>query len=184
MQKDKPVHTGANGTTTAGEVTYLCDSASGPQIAYVFAETQFFPMQSSGVWMVSWLYSFIAPQAQAADALRTILHALSTLDINPQWEHGQLMMNGNAGEQAMTDFRNTMAQIHLDYERRFAASQSQFEAMDRAIRGVDLTSDPVDGKQREVWTGSGAPHWINSLGQIADSVTQPGPNYRQLNTLR
>ena len=56
--------------------------------------------------------------------------------------------------------------------------------MDRAIRGVDLTSDPIDGKQREVWTGSGAPRWINGLGQIADSVTQPGPNSRRLNTLR
>jgi hypothetical protein len=64
------------------------------------------------------------------------------------------------------------------------AYAQNIEAMDRAIRGVDLTSDPVDGKQREVWTGSGAPHWINALGQIADSVTQPGPSYRKLNTLR
>ena len=69
MQKDKPVHTGApNGTTTAGDVTYLCDSTSGPEIAYVFAETQFFPMQSSGVWMVSWLYSFIAASSSIRGA--------------------------------------------------------------------------------------------------------------------
>ena len=75
-----------------------------------------------------------------------------------------------------------MSQIHQDYERRSAASQSQFEAMDRAIRGVDLTTDPVDGKQREVWTGTGAPHWVNGLGQIADSVTQPGSEYHILQT--
>ena len=83
----------------------------------------------------------------------------------------------------MTDFRTSMAQIHLDYERRSAASQSQFEVMDCAIRGVDLTTDPVDGKRRAVWTGAGAPHWINGLGQIADSVTHPGPSYRKLNTV-
>jgi hypothetical protein len=55
--------------------------------------------------------------------------------------------------------------------------------MDRAIRGVDLTTDPVDGKRREVWTGTGAPYWINGLGQIADSVTQPDPNYRKWDTV-
>jgi hypothetical protein len=126
MQKEKPVHSDpANGMPTAGEVAYLCDSTSGPRIAYVLAETQFFAMQNSGVWMVSWLYSFIAPQAQARDTLETILHALSTLEINPQWEYRQLMMNRNTGEGAMSDFRNSMAQIHLDYERRSAASQSQ-----------------------------------------------------------
>jgi len=185
MQKANPVHQGAaNGTTTAGEVVYACDTASGPQLAYVFAETQFIPMQSSGVWLVSWLYSFIAPQAQAADALKIVLHSLSTLEIDPQWEYHQLALNGNAGEGAMDDFRKGMAQIHQDYERRTAASQSLFDQIDRNIRGEDLTTDPVDGKQREVWTGTGAPHWINGLGQIADSVNQPSPNSHKLNNVQ
>ena len=181
MQKTDPVHQGGNGTTTAGEVVYACDSASGPQIAYVFAETQFIPMQSSGVWLVSWLYSFIAPQAQAADALKITLHSLSTLEIDPQWEYHQLMLNGGAAAGAMDDFHKGMDQIHQDYERRTAASQSQFDQIDRAIRGVDLTTDPVDGKQREVWTGTGAPHWINGLSQITDSVSQPSPDAHRLN---
>jgi hypothetical protein len=184
MQKDKPVHAaGPTTTVTAGDVVYACDSASGPQFAHVFAETQLFSMQSSGVWLVSWLYSFIAPQAQASDALKILLHALSTLEINPQWEYQQLMMNGNAGQGAMDDFRKNMDQIHVDYERRTAAFQSQFDDMDRAIRGVDLTIDPVDGKQREVWTGTGAPHWVDGLGRITDSVTQPSPDSHRLNTV-
>jgi hypothetical protein len=185
MQKDTPVHAaGPTTTVTAGDVVYACDSASGPQIAHVFAETQLFSMQSSGVWLVSWLYSFIAPQAQASDALKILLHALSTFEVNPQWEYRQLMMNGNAGQGAMDDFRKSMDQIRVDYERRSAASQSQFDEMDRAIRGVDLTVDPVDGKQREVWTGTGAPHWVNGLNQIADSVTQPSPDAHRLETVR
>lgn len=182
MRKEDPVHqAGPNDTITAGEVVYACDSGSGPQVGYAFAETQYFPMQSSGVWMVSWLYSFIAPQSQAADALKIVLHSLSTLEIDPRWEYRQLMMNGSAGQGAMDDFHKTMDQIHSDYERRTAASQSQFEQIDRAIRGVDLTTDPIDGKQREVWTGTGAPHWINGLGQIADSVSKPSSDSRRLN---
>lgn len=185
MQKTNPVHQGApNATTTAGEVVYACDSASGPQIAYVFAETQYTPMQSSGSWLVSWLYSFIAPQAQAADALKIVLHSLSTLQIDPQWEYHQLVLNGGAAAGAMSDFHKAMDQIHQDYERRTAASQSLFDQIDRNIRGEDLTTDPVDGKQREVWTGTGAPHWINGLGQISDSVNQPSPNSRKLNNVQ
>ena len=75
-----------------------------------------------------------------------------------------------------------MAQIQADWQRRSAAMQSQFESMDRVIRGVDLTTDPVDGTQREVWTNTGQPHWINGLDQVVDSPTQPGSNYHRLNT--
>jgi hypothetical protein len=53
--------------------------------------------------------------------------------------------------------------------------------MDRAIRGVDLTSDPVDSKQREVWS-TGKTHWINGLEQVVDSPMQPGVGYYKVNT--
>ena len=181
MQKDKPVHAaGPTTTVTAGDVVYACDSASGLQIAHVFAETQLFSMQSSGVWLVSWLYSFIAPEAQASDAVKILLHALSTLEINPHWEYQQLMMNGNAGQGAMDDFRKNMDQIRVDYERRTAASQSQFDEMDRALRGVDLATDTVDGKPREVWVGTGGRHWENGMGDVMNAPSQPGGNYQEM----
>jgi len=41
--------------------------------------------------------------------------------------------------------------------------QNQEESFDCVIKGVDLTTDPVDGRQREVWMGTGTPHWINGL---------------------
>ena len=94
MERETPVHqNGLNQTTTAGQVLYSCESNSGPEVAYVFAETQF----------------------------------------------------------------------------------------DRALRGVDLTTDPVDGKEREVLS-TGTTHWINGLDQIIDSPTAPGGNVRKLPT--
>lgn len=184
MKKADPVHKPApNTTTTAGEVVYTCDSPSGAQVAYVFAETNLTEMQGTGMWLVTWLYSFIAPQDRANDALKIILHSLGTLEISQQWEYKQLQINAQANGEIMRDFQRNMASIQADYQRRSAASQSQFEAMDRVIRGVDLTTDSVDGKQREVWTGTGSTHWINGLNQVVDSPSQPDPYSHRLNTV-
>ncbi len=183
MKKSTPVHkSGANMTTTAGEVVYACDTDGGPKVAYVFAETQLFQMQGIGNWLVTWLYSLITPQNQAEDAMKTALHVLSTFETNPQWEYKQLQIDGQATEVAMKSFQQDMAQIHATYERRTAQMQQQEESFDRVLRGVDLTTDPVDGKQREVWMGTGGSHWINGLNQVVNSPAQPGADYRKLKT--
>jgi hypothetical protein len=185
MKKANPVHPSneANTTTTAGEVVYTCDSADGPRVAYVFAETHLIEMQGIGTWLVTWLYSFIAPQNLADAVMKTTMHSLGTFAISQQWEYKQLQINGQANQYIMQDFQRNMASIQADYQRRSAAQQSQFESMDRVIRGVDLTTDSVDGSQREVWTGTGEPHWINGLNQVVDSPTQPGSNFHKLNTV-
>ena len=64
--------------STAGEVTYVCDSASGPLVGYVFAQTTLSEMQGIGNWMVPALYSFIAPEDQAANAGHILMHVLPT----------------------------------------------------------------------------------------------------------
>jgi hypothetical protein len=119
-------------------------------VAYVFAETQFTQEPSSGAWTVTWLCSVLAPRDRAAETLQTMLHVLSTFAISPQWYARQLQMNGSAAAGAMSDFERGMAAIQKDYQRRTAASQRQSDEFDRALRGVDLTTDPVDGKEREV----------------------------------
>jgi len=183
MERQTPIHqSGPNQTTTAGQVVYRCESGTGTKVAYVFAETQYTQMQGSGAWMVTWLCSFIAPEERAAQTLNAMLHAMSTLAINPQWEYRQLQMNGGAAQGAMSDFQRGMAAIQQDYQRRTAASQSQFDEMDRALRGVDLTRDPVDGKEREVLS-TGTTHWINGMGNIMDSPTAPGGDVRKLPTV-
>jgi len=183
MERETPIHpSGQNQTTTAGQVVYRCESSTGTKVAYVFAETQYTQMQGSGAWMVTWLSSFLAPQERAAQALNAMLHALSSLSINPEWEYRQLQMNGSAAQGAMSDFQRNMAAIQQDYQRRTAASQSEFDEMDRALRGVDLTVDPLDGKQREV-VSTGQTHWINGMGNIMDSPTAPSGAVRKLPTV-
>lgn len=180
MQKQTPVHSNQGfAATTAGDVVYACDSPGGPQIAYVFAETQLSLIQSSGSWSVNWLYSFITPQNQAAQTIKVLFHALSTFEISPEWYNRQLEINHQSSEATMRQFEQNMSAIRADYERRTAASQSQFDSMDRALRGVDLVTDTVDGKPREVWVGTGGRHWENGMGQIMNAPSQPAGNYQE-----
>ena len=57
----------------------------------------------------------------------------------------------------------------------------QCSTMVRALRAVDLTTDPVDGKQREVWS-TGQTHPINRLTDVVDSPTPPQGNFAKLRT--
>lgn len=181
MQKQTPVHSNQGfAATTAGDVVYACESPEGMQVAYVFAETQLSQIQSSGSWSVNWLYSVTTPQNQAAQTIKVLFHALSTFEIFPEWYQRQLEINRQSSEGAMRDFERNMSAIRADYERRTAASQSQFDSMDRALRGVDLVTDTVDGKPREVWTGTGGRHWENGMGQVMNAPSQPGGNYQEM----
>ena len=77
-----------------------------------------------------------------------------------------------------------MAMEHDRFTRQSAQFQSQVDGFTRAFRGVDLTTDRVDGTQREVWAGSGGTHWMSPLGDVVTSPTSPGAAYHPLNTVQ
>jgi len=178
-KQDEPIEQNQGGRTTAGEALYACDSAAGRKVAFVYAETHSFPPPAAGIWMVTQLGSFIAPEKQTSEALQIMLHASSTLTVSDQWEAMQLRINGAAGDAAYGQFKKNMAAEQSHFEQQSAQSESQGESFDRALRGVDLTKDPVSGEEREVLSaGPGVRHWFNATGQAVNSPTQPGPDYR------
>jgi hypothetical protein len=182
MKQLPPIHESPGARTTAGEVLYTCDTAAGPKAAYVFAETQMTQMQSVKQWMVSWLYSFITPADQAPEAMKTILHSMGTFEIDQQWEAQQLRISGAAADTAYTQFKQNMALEHDRFTKQSAQFQNQVDGFTRAFRGVDLTTDTVDGTQREVWAGTGGTHWMSPLGDAATSPTSPGAQFHPLRT--
>jgi len=183
MKQLDPIHPNPQGRVTAGEVLYTCDTPAGPKAAYVFAETSLTQMGMAGTWLVTSLYSLITPQDQAPDAMKTMLHSLGTFEINEQWEAQQIRLNGQEGGAAYAQFKQSMAQEHERFSRQSAQFQSQVDGFSRALRGVDLTTDTVDGTQREVWAGTGGTHWMNPVGDVVTSPTSPGPGYHALKTV-
>jgi len=181
MRQVAPVHEGSGQEITAGEALYRCESASGPLAGYVFAETQLTRIQTSAIWQVTALYSFLAREDQAANALKTILHSLATFQIEPQWEMNQLRLNGQAAQNAYRGFQQAMAQEHERFTRQETQFQQQVDGFSRALRGVTLTNDPVGNVKREVWTGASANYFINPAGTVVNAPRSPGPGFHELN---
>jgi hypothetical protein len=178
-----PVHQDPGADNTAGEALYGCNGAAGGRaIAYVFAETQLTHMQSSAIWQVTWLYSFIAPEPQLQLAVRTLLHTLRSFQLSPQWESYQLRLNGAAGEAAYRAYQQAVAQEHARFERQEAQFQQQVDDFSRELRGVTLTTDPVDHTVREVWSGPHAGYFINPVGTVVNADSSPGGDYRRQQT--
>lgn len=182
MRSLPPVHSAAQEggmTTTAGEVIYRCTGHGANGVAYVYAETSLTQMQSVGVWMVTWLQSFIAPRERAPEALRLLLHSAKSFSINPEWERYQLRINGASAEAAMRDFSRNMAEITSRFERWESAESRQFQSFDDVINGITLTRDPVTGQQREVRTGQYSTNWINAQGTVVNSALSPGSSFHR-----
>jgi hypothetical protein len=180
MHQLPPIHQNNQCRITAGDVLYTCDSPSGPKAAYVFAETSLTIMQSSGVWMVTWLYSFISPQEEAPEAMKTMLHSLGTFAIDQQWEARQIQTNGAAGQAAYAQFEQNMAAEHQRFTQQQQQFQNQVDGFSRALRGQDLVTNPIDGGQREVDIGTGGTHWVNATGNAVNSPGSPGAGYQPM----
>jgi hypothetical protein len=78
-------------------------------------------------------------------------------------------------------FQQAMAQEQEHFQRQEAQTQQQVDAFSRALRGVTLTSDPVDHTRREVWTGPNANYFINPAGTVVNAAASPGSEFHKLN---
>ncbi|MGO8792569.1 MAG: hypothetical protein ACLQVL_34995 [Terriglobia bacterium] len=175
MRQLPAIHEEFQVETTAGDVLYTCDNALEPMAAYVFAETQLFQAKVAGTWMVTWLYSFIAPQDQAVQAMQTILHATCSFEINPEWERTQRRAAGDNENWFRERHEKERAQAQARIRQQCTQFPSEADAFRHALEGPDLTSNPVDGKPREVWAGTSGTRWINPVGEEPSPPASTGP---------
>jgi hypothetical protein len=179
--------------TSAGQVSYRCDSREGVRTAYVYARTSL----RDGSWNVPWLVSFIAPPEQVAAVRNVILRYSRSLQINPEFIRYQKEMDREGmdyqrrRQQGRTEVFNRQIE---QFRSRMQANQDQVNAFQRqqrartaqagvfsdALVGVTPTIDPFTGENRKVWTGTKSSYWRNGLGEIRNSDTSPGPGWHEL----
>lgn len=141
--------------------------------AYVFAETQLTQAPLAGPWMVTWLFSFIAPQDRAVQAMQTILHSTCTFEIGQKWDTAQLRAAGDMEDWTYRRHEEQEARARARIQEHCAQFQSQVDTFSKALRGSDFATETVDGEQREVW-GNGGSQWIHPVGVDATSPLPPG----------
>ncbi len=179
--------------TTEGEATFTCLGAEGERVAFVYAQTALF----NGLWQVTSLASYLAPQGQVTQAREIALHSSKSFQLSPAWIQKQNQLDQQAlvyqrqrqaqrrqaiyAQQAqfeaqMQAMRNQVA----SFERGQAQRQSQFEAMDSVISGITPATDPY-GNNVSVFNGPHSHYWINpGTGQQVNSDQSPGPGWQPL----
>ncbi|HTU36055.1 MAG TPA: hypothetical protein VMF66_19810 [Candidatus Acidoferrum sp.] len=181
--------------SSTGQITYRCDSNGQPRIAFTYVKTANY----GPIWAVPDLVSYIVTPEDVATARDIVSHCAQSFKISPRWleykkqmdaegmeyqrerqmgrmrQLQQQQMQFEAQMQAMKNQANAF-EHHMDQER------SQFEKMDDAINGVTPTTDPLTGEFRKVWTGTQNNYWVNGLGQVVNSNSNPNPagNWHQL----
>ncbi|HEY4838399.1 MAG TPA: hypothetical protein VIH72_07330 [Candidatus Acidoferrales bacterium] len=179
--------------TSDGEATYSCAGSQGARIAYVFSQTA----PAGGLWQVTNLVSYVAPDADVAATRSIIEHAEKTFVLSPAWIQKQKQLDEQAlvyqreRQQArMRQLSEQVAQFEAkmqamqsqvnQFERGQAQRQSQFQAFDNVINGVTPTVDPF-GNEHDVSTGAKSSYWRNpATGETVNADKSPGPGWQPL----
>lgn len=184
---------GANIKTSAGAITYRCDSSQGSRTVYVYARTTV----SQPLWQVTSLVSFIAPTDEVPLARGVLMHGSQTFHVDPPWIEYQKKMDADGLQYQIArqrQRRRAIGQQAQQFEARMQTMQNQVSAFERQqdtqagqvdsfgnmLTGITPTVDPLNGEVRNVWTGPRNGYWINGQGTVVNSDTSPGAGFHPL----
>jgi hypothetical protein len=180
-------------SSSTGEVSYRCDSATGARTAFVYARTNL----GEGLWTVRTLVSYIAPPEQAALAANVAQRCMRSVRLNPQWMARQQQMDAEALDyqrqrqagrvrqlqEQVAQFEQSMKAMQqqvASFERGQQRSAAQSEEWGNILTGITPTVDPL-GNRQEVWTGTKSRYFKNGSGTIINSdVVPPGGGWTEL----
>lgn len=183
-----PTDTNAS-QSSSGQIAYRCDTAAGPRIAFVYAKT----VLDRAIWQVPGLVSLIAPPDKVNLALNILKHCAQSLKIHPQWIEYQKNLDAEGLEYQRQRQAGRMQQLQAqvqqfeakmramqnqvrDFESHQAAFANQTQGFLNVLNGVTPTTDPLTGEHRDVWTGQAQNYWVNGVGQVVNSNSNPAPN--------
>jgi hypothetical protein len=139
----------------AGEAIWSCQHGGKPAEAHLVVVTHKGSAMCTFVdcitsWSVDGVFGYIVPSGKAAAAEQAILHMIHSIAYNPAWV--QVQRNLTAAEVGQIN-RNwqQMEQTIAHIQRRQAAFQQNFQAMDDTISGI-----------HEYHDAQGTPYWLDN----------------------
>lgn len=175
--------------SSSGQISYRCDSNGQPRVAFAYVKTADY----GNLWVVPAIISFYATPDQVSTARSILNHCVQSFKVSQAWlqyknqldaeglAYQRMRQQGRIREieqqesqfvakmQAMKDQANA-------FENHMAQERGQFQQMDDVINGVTETRDPITGQTRQVWTGTQDNYWVNGVGQVVNSHSNPNPN--------
>ena len=166
----------------AGEATWSCQHGNKPAEAHLVAVTRKSSAMCTFVdciasWSVDGLFGYIVPAGKGAEAEQAILHMISSIAYNSAWLQAQRGLTASEVAKINRNWQQ-MEQTIAHIQRRQAAFQQNFQAMDDTVSGI-----------HEYHDSEGTPFWLdNSKSQwkcgpkIVATVNDlsPGPGCSRL----
>src|SRR5450755_1257392 len=163
--------------TAAGEALFRCVANGQELAAYVWAETTLTTSNFSVIrnWGVTGLVSFLAPRAEASQALRMLDHSARSFTLNPKWTARQAALSRQSTALVLEQTRQNVAAQQQRFERMDAERHRQSMQMDDIINGVQWTVDPATGQHHEAPLGPNPNYFYNpNTGASVNSTLRPG----------
>lgn len=175
--------------SSTGQITYRCVSNGEPRVAFAYVKTSNY----GALWAVPDVVSYIAAPDDVSSARDILRHCAQSFHITPEWLQYKARMDAEGLEYQRQRQAGRMRQLQQQqqefearmqamknqanaFEQHMSQERSQFQQMDDVINGVTPTTDPLTGETRKVWTGTQSNYWVNGLGQVVNSNSNPAPN--------
>lgn len=131
----------------AGEAIFTCSVNGKRSVGYTFASTYLVQAAyGSGIWGMYRGVGFEASADKYKQAAALLSKMAGSFMMDPQWEARQqhTAMDTSAINAQTSDAISRSIRDSFDFSQR--RKDASVDAFDRAIRGVDLFNDPLDGK--------------------------------------
>jgi hypothetical protein len=167
----------------AGEVTFTGRAGGVPVRGYALAGTSIVSMpmmgEQSGVWNVTALLGFVAPEERAAEAGAILAHMIQSFEWNLDWVRGQQHLTMEAARINRETNEYIAGVINDAYERRQASQDEMARRFSNAITEQVDVVDPTTGEGFKVESGSNY-YWIDALSNIVGTELHANPDPMRL----
>lgn len=139
----------------AGEAIWTCQHRGKPAEAHFVVVTHKSSAMCTFVdciasWGVDGMFGYVAPSGKTTEAEQAILHMINSITYNPAWL--QVQRNLTAAEVGKINSNwQQMEQTIAHIQRRQAAFQQNFQAMDDVVSGI-----------HEYHDSEGTPFWLDN----------------------
>ena len=129
----------------AGEAIFTCSMNGKRSVGYTFAATLASQAAGAGIWVMYNGEGFVASADKYKEAGALLSKMAGSFALDPQWEARQ-QKTTTATSEINTQTNNAISKSIRDSFEYSQRRDASIDSFDRAIRGVDLFNDPLDGQ--------------------------------------
>lgn len=158
-----------------GHIRFRCGEGDAAQQGWILAGTNLLSQFGVGVWNVSLLLGYLAPENDAATAEAVLAHVVRTWQVDPQWHAAQLETTRVVSGITTQTGQEINAIINSAFENAQATQAATAQDFSDTLLEVERVEDARTGEVYELKSGSNY-YWIDAQGNILGTDVHANPD--------